>query len=101
VDTVKVEGGASARLGIGEPYRPLGQVPESYLERLEKGTEKIRISLTVLGADDEIVDDIYRVEGKRTNIAMSTSSPGRPKEPEYEIFDSDGEVVVRSNFAYG
>jgi hypothetical protein len=101
VDPVEVGDGENARLGIGEPYRPLAQVPESYQERLEEGKERIRISLTVLGAADEVVDDIYRMKGKRTSIEMSRSNSSRPKEPEYEIFDSDGEIVAQGDFDYG
>ena len=86
---------------FGEPYRPMAQVHPRFLEELKKSGDKVRIMLMVLGAAQDTVDDIRHLEGDRTRLERSKEDPYRPREPSYEILDSDGKVIGRGDFEYG
>jgi len=94
--------GGEADLAIGEPFTPKvvisgerkGALPGEVLAEVPLG-------LVIQGSAGETVTRLERVSGSRSTVAMSSRSSSRPKEPEYKILNSAGEIVAAGQFEYG
>ncbi len=106
---VTVDGSGEAVLKFGEPYVPIAEVPERYMDNVRNGSSshvqfsfnQVQLSFNVEGAGKELLTDLRRLSGNRTRIKLSKKSPGRPEEPTYMIWKTDGEIAARGSFEYG
>ncbi len=101
---VDIAEGLPVALAFGEPYKPVANVPSSSREVFEKGdADAVSIDFEIFGRVGEIVTDLERVSGSRTDVPMATSqgNSNLPKEPTYKIIRLDGELVAQGSFSYG
>jgi len=100
--SVALESNSGATLRFGEPYRPVAQIPEPNRKAfLERKSEEVSIRFDVFGTADEVLTDLARVAGTKTEIKLSAKSVTRPAEPLYKIVKDDGEIVAKGRFEYG
>lgn len=87
-----------AELVLGEPFRPVVEIPE-WSRAVKSGQQPVRMSFLIYGAGDEIVNDVSLLSGRST-VAMGKRG-SRPREAAYTIATPDGELVQRGTFEYG
>jgi hypothetical protein len=97
---VTVTSGGPATLVYGEPFEPAVDLPAG---PTSLKTMNAPLRFWVEGRGKEIVSDITHLEGTGTKIPLSKvrNRGNRPKEPDYTIVKSDGEIVARGSFEYG
>ena len=100
IAAVTVPQNGSARLEVGEPLRYLVQISDSARERAV-AIGSLRMSFMLRGRQNEIITDLRRVSGTRTQHETSTRKPNCPKEPAYRIIKPDGELITSGSFEYG
>ncbi len=100
-EPASVKKGSSAVLALGEPYRPLVEIPEWARNNMQNGAKEVQISFEIRGKGGEIVSDLSRIQGNKSKIPMSAKNSSRPKEPTYKIVKKDGEVARQGQFEYG
>ncbi|MBI2434842.1 MAG: hypothetical protein HYV26_18455 [Candidatus Hydrogenedentes bacterium] len=98
---ITAEAGNTVKLALGEPYRPVVQIPDYARDMLNSGMDQVQLSLEVRGAGEEVLGDLRRIAGQGTKIALSSKDNQRPAEPTYKIVDTEGEVVSSGRFEYG
>jgi hypothetical protein len=99
---VTVDGSGDAVLKFGEPYVPVVDVPEYYLQEVRNRSGKqVQLSFNVEGAGRELLTDLQRISGISSRIKLSRADRNRPKEPTYMIWKTDGEMAARGSFEYG
>jgi len=90
--------GDTTLVAIGEPYKPLVDVPEMF--RALAGSAPVVVEFRVEGRAGEVLTDLG-YSGARSAVPLSETSPNRPKEPTYMIVKTDGEIAARGAFEYG
>ncbi|MFA6239587.1 MAG: hypothetical protein WC655_01585 [Candidatus Hydrogenedentales bacterium] len=100
-EPASVKKGSSAVLALGEPYRPLVEIPEWARSNMQSGAKEVQISFEIRGKGGEMVSDLSRIQGNKSKIPMSAKNGSRPKEPTYKIVKKDGEVAKQGQFEYG
>ncbi|HOW98362.1 MAG TPA: hypothetical protein P5567_07055 [Kiritimatiellia bacterium] len=95
---VEVGADRQAELVLGEPFRPVVEIPE-WSRAVKSGNQPVRMSFAIRGAANEIVNDVSLLSGQS---ALTMGKRGaRPKEPAYTIATPEGELVQRGSFEYG
>ena len=97
---VAVPKNGSTHLEVGEPLRSLVQIADSARERAV-ATGSLRMSFLLRGNRNEIITDLRRISGSRTQHETSTRQPNCPKEPAYRSIKPDGELITSGSFEYG
>jgi hypothetical protein len=99
---VRLGEASDAKLAFGEPFVPLAHVPAWSREAVvNQGAEQASVEFAVEGAAREVLTDLARVSGRKTEIAMSAKKPERPNEPLYKIVQPNGEIAAKGRFEYG
>ncbi|MBX7256245.1 MAG: hypothetical protein K1Y02_07770 [Candidatus Hydrogenedentes bacterium] len=93
--------GGHVALEMGEPFRPIVEVPEWARSNMRGGSNEVNLSFVIRGKGDEMVADLSRIRGNKTKLPMSAKDGSRPKEPTYKIVKQDGEVAKQGQFEYG
>ncbi len=90
----------SATLDVGEPLKSQVQLPPHALaQAVQLGS--LRMSILLLGKQDEIVTSLQRIAGDRSQHETAARQTNRPKEPTYRIIKPNGEQVASGSFEYG
>jgi len=97
---VAVPNNGSAHLDVGEPLQSLVKIADSARERAV-AAGSLRMSFLLRGHRDEIITDLRRISGSRTQHETSVRQSNCPKEPAYRIIKPDGELITSGSFEYG
>ncbi|NCA81608.1 MAG: hypothetical protein EOM72_02510 [Opitutae bacterium] len=87
-------------LAIGEPLRAVVDVSDAARQQAAAG-RSLKMDLAILGNAQEIVSDVLRASGTRTQHKLAKRRPNRPAEAAYRIIQPDGERVASGSFEYG
>ena len=88
-------------LVYAEPFSPITMITERSIERFQKDNKEISLNLTIYGSAKELVSDLRRISGSKSEVVMSKNNTTRPQEAKYTILDDRERTVAYGSFRYG